>query len=188
MHASSLQRVLFDPLSYLHPGRLSLTASLTEPATARAAVNSLLLAVFKMEHNCDDSLLDSLARQWLRHWLRLPQTAYLIGCHFLRADLAWRAGQLALPEWAHAFSTIALPTEAAPRQAAPSHNAILRAGYARLLPWRARLPTPLAQRLPLLFPPHVDTVTAQQGADPLILTLALQHAQRHPHALPTDAD
>ncbi|WP_199154773.1 type III secretion apparatus protein OrgA/MxiK [Chromobacterium sp. ASV23] len=187
IHSSALQRVLFDPLAYLHPRRLLLPVDLTEQAAARSAVNSLLISVFQMRHDCDDAQLDPLARQWLRHWHRLPQTAYLIGCHALRADLAWRAGQLILPEWALTFTTIALPTEAASRQNIPGHDAILRAGYGRLQPWRARLPVPLAQRLPLLFPPHVDSVASQQGADPLILTLALQHAQRHTHPIPADA-
>lgn len=183
----ALLRVLFDPLSYLHPRRLSLPPALTESAAARAAANELLLGAYRLDSDCVDLELDALARQWLRHWQRLPQVAYLIGCHSLRAGLAWRGGLLTLPEWAHTFSAIALPTDAAPPQPIPGHDALLRAGYARLQAWRERLPLPLAQRLPLLFPSHVDTVEPAPGADPLILTLALQHAQRHPHTPPADS-
>lgn len=182
----TLQRVLFDPLSYLHPQRVRFPENLTALPAARAAANELLLAAFRLEvHRLDLTLL---AREWVRHWYRLPQTAYLIGCHALRAELAWEGGLLKLPVWASHFTSIALPTDAAPclQNIDIDNNVLMKTGYARLQAWGARLPKPLAQRFPLLFPPHIDTAPPQPAADPLILTLALQHAQRNPNTLPTD--
>ncbi|WP_157654660.1 type III secretion apparatus protein OrgA/MxiK [Burkholderia ubonensis] len=179
-----LRRVLFDPLSYLHPRRLSLPASFTGQPAARAAANELLLAAYQLRNDCTDVELDAMARQLLRHWMRLPQAAYLIGCHARRSQLAWRGAMLSLPQWARAFATIDLPTDAASKQQPPCHDELLRAGYARLRCWRERLPLPLAQRFPLLFSPHVDAAPTEPGADPTILTLALQYAQRHPHTPP----
>ncbi|WP_157644846.1 type III secretion apparatus protein OrgA/MxiK [Burkholderia ubonensis] len=176
-----LRRVLFDPLSYLHPRRLSLPVSFTGQPAARAAANELLLAAYQLRNDCTDAELDAMARQLLRHWMRLPQAAYLIGCHARRSQLAWRGAMLSLPQWARAFATIDLPTDAASKQQPPCHDELLRAGYARLRCWRERLPLPLAQRFPLLFSPHVDAAPTEPGADPTILTLALQYAQRHPH-------
>lgn len=181
--SDALQRVLFDPLSYLHPYRVQFPANLTATSAARAAVNELLLSVFRLEV-CHISL-DPLARQWVRHWYHLPQAAYLIGCHALRAELAWGGGALNLPDWANNFTVIALPDAISIAQpAALGHDKLLTAGYARLQSWTSRLPKPLAQRLPLLFPPYIDSAAPQPAADPLILTLALQHAQRYPNIPP----
>ncbi|PRP71107.1 hypothetical protein BUE93_08495 [Chromobacterium amazonense] len=182
----SLLHVLFDPLSYLHPRRLSLPVALTASQQSRAAANELLLAAYQLSSDCGSLEMDAVTRQWLLHWRRLPQIAYLIGCHSLRANLTWRGGLLTLPEWAYTFITIDLPTDPAPAQPIFSHDMLLSAGYARLQAGRKRLPLPLAQRLPLLFPPHVDTVEATTGADPLIFALALQHAQRYSAAPPSD--
>ncbi|OXJ21506.1 invasion protein OrgA [Burkholderia sp. HI2714] len=181
----ALLRVLFDPLSYLHPRRLSLPVSLTGQPAARAAANELLLAAYQLRNDCTDAELDALARQLLRYWRRLPQAAYLIGCYARRSELAWRGAMLSLPQWARVFITIDLPTDAATKQQPLCHNELLRIGYAQLRCWRKRLPVPLAQRFPLLFPPHVDAAPTEPDADPMILTLALQYAQRHPHTPPT---
>lgn len=180
----TLQRVLFDPLSYLHPQRVGFPANLTAQPAARAAANELLLAAFCLEvHHLN---LTPLAREWVRHWYRLPQTAYLIGCHALRAELAWEGGLLNLPIWASHFTSIALPTDAVLGLQNINNSVLMKTGYAKLQAWGAQLPKPLAQRFPLLFPPHIDAAPPQPAADPLILTLALQHAQRNPNTPPTD--
>ncbi|UGA39635.1 hypothetical protein JOS77_09385 [Chromobacterium haemolyticum] len=129
-----------------------------------------MISAYRLDSDCADAQLDPLARQWLRHWRRLPQTAYLLGCHALRAGLGWQAGGLLrLPDWAQEFAAVALPPDAAAAQRpALSHGALLLTGYGRLQAWRERLPRPLAQRLPLLFPPEADAAPPQPAADALI--------------------
>lgn len=180
----TLQRVLFDPLSYLHPQRVGFPANLTARPAERAAANELLLAAFRLEVYPFD--LTPLAREWVRHWYRLPQTAYLIGCHTLRAQLAWEGGLLNLPVWASHFTSITFPTNVASGLQNIDNNLLMKTGYARLQAWSSQLPKPLAQRFTLMFPTHIDTAPLQPAADPLILTLALQHAQRNPNNPPTD--
>ncbi|TFZ48660.1 type III secretion apparatus protein OrgA/MxiK [Serratia proteamaculans] len=183
----SLQRVLFDPLLYLHPQRVQIPEDLASCSAERAAVNELLLGAFRLEAGHID--LSPLARQWVRHWHRLPQVAYLIGCHSLRAELAWKGGLLNLPSWAITFTAIDLPTKVSLNQSAniqsvPGHEALMATGYARLRLWRSQLPEPLRQRFPLLFAPYVDSAAPQPAADSLILTLALQHAEKYPNSPP----
>jgi len=183
--SDALQRVLFDPLSYLHPQRVRIPASLTVRPAARAAANELLLHAYRLEVRC--AALSPLARQWVRHWNHLPQAAYLIGCHALRAELAWGGASLSLPAWTHPFTTIDLPVTQPAGQTVTGHDILLKTGYSQLLAWASKLPEPLAQRFPLLFPFDIDTVALQPAADPLILTLALQHAQRYPNIPPVFA-
>lgn len=177
--SDALQRILFDPLSYLHPQRVQIPTNLTANPAARVVVNEILLRAFRLENYCADPT--PLARQWIYHWHHLPQTAYLIGCHTLRAELAWSGWSLNLPIWANDFTAIALPAVVSRGQVIPSHDLLLKTGYARLQAWTLRLPKPLAQRFPLLFPSYIDTAAPQPAADILLLTLALQHAQRYPN-------
>lgn len=183
--SETLQRVLFDPLSYLHPQRVRFSVNFTAQPATRAAANELLLAAFQLEAHRFD--LTPQAKECVRHWYQLPQTAYLIGCHTLRAELAWGGGLLSLPTWASHFTSITLRTSTARGLQNVDHSVLMSTGYARLQAWSTRLPKPLAQRFPLLFSPHIDTAPPQPAADPLILTLALQHAQRNPNTPPTDA-
>jgi|MedtruStandDraft_1076414.scaffolds.fasta_scaffold01553_6 type III secretion system OrgA/MxiK family protein len=183
--SNALQRVLFDPLSYLHPQRVQIPASLTVHPAARAAANEILLHAYQLEVHCPT--LSPQERQWVHHWDHLPQAAYLIGCHTLRADLAWGGASLNLPAWVHSFTAIDLPVTRPAVQSVTGHGILLKTGYSRLLAWASKLPEPLAQRLPLLFPPDIDSVALQPATDPLILTLALQHAQRYPNIPPVFA-
>ncbi|WP_440216512.1 type III secretion apparatus protein OrgA/MxiK [Chromobacterium piscinae] len=181
--------ILFDPLSYLHPQRLRLPAALDSPRQ-RAIVNDMLISGHRLDCHWPTGPLNSATRQFLRHWPRLPQTAYLIGCQALRAALGWQGGLLRLPVWAQGFAAMQLGP---PGGAAPSrpivHNDLLRAGYSRLQAWKEELPAALSQRLALAFPPAVDGMPAASGApDFLLLTLALQYAQRHPHLPPADSN
>lgn len=178
-----LQRIRFDPLSYLHPQRVQIPARLINTPTARTAVNDILLRSYALDWQ--PFQLDALAKQWIHHWYRLPHVAYLIGCHSLRADLAWKGNSCKLPHWANNFMRLTLPTEISTGHKVIGDTELLTAGYTRLHPWVTRLPQPLAQRFPLQFPAAIEMAindTAPQAeADPLILTLALQYAERYPN-------
>lgn len=181
-----LQRIRFDPLSYIHPLRLKLPDRLINTPAARTAVNDILLRSYALDwHHFQ---LDALAKQWIHHWYRLPDVAYLIGCHSLRADLAWKGDSCKLPHWVNSFMRITLPTEISTSHKVIGHTEILTAGYTRLYPWVARIPMPLAQRFPLLFPAiemAMNDTAPQAGANPLILTLALKYAERYSNILST---
>ncbi|WP_047257631.1 type III secretion apparatus protein OrgA/MxiK [Chromobacterium subtsugae] len=175
--------ILFDPLGYLHRERLSLPDEM-RGGGQRAAVNDMLIAAYRLDTAWPAGPHSHATRQWLRHWARLPQAAYLMGCQLLRPSLARQGALLRLPPWARDFAAMPLAAPAAPAlPRAPDHADLLAAGYGQLLAWSGQLPRALVQRLPLLFPPAA-VLAARPAAlpDPLLLTLALQHAQRHPHS------
>lgn len=82
------QRIIFDPLSYIHPQRLQIAPEMIVRPAARAAANELILAAWRLKNGEKECIQNSLTQLWLRQWRRLPQVAYLLGCHKLRADLA----------------------------------------------------------------------------------------------------
>lgn len=184
-----LQRVMFDPLSYIHPLRFQAPPYLVGNASERAAVNELLIEAFQLEIDHINIGIDSLTRRWLRQWYQLPQVAYLIGCYSQRGNLAWQGGILELPKWSQNFINIELPNKTSTCQMILSHSDLLQIGYTQLELWSSQLPEPLSQRYTLMFPPRVETKLAvQQTTDLLILTLALQYAQKYPNKLPTDTN
>lgn len=97
------QRIIFDPLSYIHPQRLQIAPEMIVRPAARAAANELILAAWLLKNGEKECIQNSLTQLWLRQWRRLPQVAYLLGCHKLRADLARQGALLGLPDWAQAF-------------------------------------------------------------------------------------
>ncbi|UTH74118.1 type III secretion apparatus protein OrgA/MxiK [Chromobacterium sp. IIBBL 290-4] len=180
--------IVFDPLSYISPQRLALPPGLANPQS-RAIVNDMLIDAYSLDTRLSGSEISNPAQKFLRHWPRLPQAAYLMGCQTLRAELLRQGAILRLPVWAQAFARLPLGT--APGRASGSrvsHRDLTCAGYLHLLRWRDWLPPALAQRLPLLFPPMVDRLAATGQADAQLLTLALQQAGRHPFAPPSNPD
>lgn len=179
------QSIIFDPLSYIHPQRINLAAELIERPAARAAANELILAAWQLDKGNIGFTQNSLTQLWLRQWHRLPQVAYLLGCHERRADLARQGLLLKLPDWARAFLVVNQGTSQSTGTQALDHSMLLSIGYAQLKAWCSCLPEPLIQRFPLLFPAFIEGAPEQPAVESSILILALQHAQRYPNIFPT---
>ena len=169
--SAALRRVLYDPVSYLHPQR-------RPPQHPRG--NDWLVAAHGLQLSCPT--LSWYARRWVGHWLLLPQVALALGCQLERDALGWGGAWLGLPGWARNFALLD-PGHPPSAPSRPQHPADpLLSGY-RLLLGHAlqQLPPPLLQRLPLLFPPRCDGVAvAPQPLQTLWFDLALLHAQNHP--------
>ncbi|AJQ75268.1 Oxygen-regulated invasion protein OrgA [Salmonella enterica subsp. enterica serovar Montevideo str. USDA-ARS-USMARC-1903] len=154
---------------------------------ARAAANELILAAWRLKNGEKECIQNSLTQLWLRQWRRLPQVAYLLGCHKLRADLARQGALLGLPDWAQAFLAMHQGTSLSVCNKAPNHRFLLSVGYAQLNALNEFLPESLAQRFPLLFPPFIEEASKQDAVEMSILLLALQYAQKYPNSVPAFA-
>ncbi|EAV0498515.1 TPA: oxygen-regulated invasion protein OrgA [Salmonella enterica subsp. enterica serovar Typhimurium] len=181
------QRIIFDPLSYIHPQRLQIAPEMIVRPAARAAANELILAAWRLKNGEKECIQNSLTLLWLRQWRRLPQVAYLLGCHKLRADLARQGALLGLPDWAQAFLAMHQGTSLSVCNKAPNHRFLLSVGYAQLNALNEFLPESLAQRFPLLFPPFIEEALKQDAVEMSILLLALQYAQKYPNTVPAFA-
>ncbi|EPE0972890.1 oxygen-regulated invasion protein OrgA [Salmonella bongori] len=181
------QKVIFDPLSYIHPQRLQIASEMIVRPAARAAANELILAALQLKIEEKENIQNSLTQLWLRQWHRLPQIAYLLGCHKLRADLARQGALLKLPDWAQAFLAMHQGTSLSVCDKAPNHRFLLSVGYGQLNALNKCLPESLAQRFPLLFPPFIEEAAKQDAVEMSILLLALQYAQKYPNSVPAFA-
>jgi type III secretion system OrgA/MxiK family protein len=180
-----LNQILHEPLSYMHEARLHLPAMLGGEAQANI-INKILINRLQLNTECSVLIPGSMVAHVALNWLHLPQTAFLMSCQRQRARLARQGGLQRLPAWARQFAVLDLsPAQASVGREAINLNDLLKQSYIELSAWQGMLPLALQQRLALLFPPFVDDIQAERPpspADPLLFTLALQYAQRHPNA------
>lgn len=177
--------MMFDPVSYIHPGHFALPESLSSPRQ-RAVVNEILIVALGLDTHWPFDRVGIAERAWLLNWRRLPQVAYLMGCQALKAGLCRRAALLSLPAWATAFARLPLLEPTSPTGPhPPSHADLLAEGFSRLTAMAAPLPEPVRQRLPLLFASNVARIAHCPGAfDLRLFVTALQYAKKHPHSPP----
>lgn len=185
-----LEAILFDPLSWMHPQRLTLTPGLSG-ARQRSIINDMIIA--SQGWSVATPLLTPgwLARQCVDQWHRLPQVALLIACQRHRALLARQGRIRLLPAWVRAFAELAIVESVASACVAqPTLGTLLFWGKNELLSGGELLPTVLSQRIALLFSPALDRENEARAASPdspLLIKLAFQYAKRNP-AIPDAAD
>lgn len=191
-----LQRIMFNPLSYIHPQRIPHLLNVVEPSSKEvSAVNELLLHSLNLEYDDLNIKLSSLVQKLIRQWNALPQVAYLIGCHLLRKELAWNGASLKLPDWARHFMLIDIPSHDITGYSASKgreilcNNYIMNFGYSFLAYWAHELPKSIIQRMQILFPSIDDSLIFEiEDAEPLILLMALQYAKMYPNSVPSTSN
>lgn len=183
--AEGLQAILAEPLSYLHPQRLSVPAGF-EGQQARGLLNGILLEGLATRSPWPSTPLTAVAAQWVRHWRRLPYVARLMGAYRLMPELAQGAALSRLPLSVRRFAGYSqgarsgLPIERLPVSA----QQIEAAGLNALWSWHEQVPTILLQRLLLQFPEPVVRLHEQWPVtqpDTALFFLAVQHARRYPN-------
>ncbi|HDL6964380.1 TPA: type III secretion apparatus protein OrgA/MxiK [Yersinia enterocolitica] len=185
--SESLNKILYDPFSYLHSQRLKLNNHLILTAICRSAVNDLIFDVYHL--TSPDVKINTQLKFWLRYWDYLPQIVYLVGCHVNREKLMWRGRILSIPEWARDYLKMAQPYTSeliSSTLEKPTNSVILKAGYSGLIEYIEELPIPLKQRFPLLFPDWIDNVDSQFTINPFILRIISQYVEKNKPIMPAD--
>lgn len=180
-----VQRLMFDPVSYIHPQRFQLPAYLALPRQ-RAIINQWLLQQYSLAVETSEMIkLSKQTQLLLQHWSQLPQIAFLLACQRLRAELA-RGGLLfKLPAWAKQFALLPLRDSAASGLSIKlSTVKIMAVGLSELLSWENDLPLWLRQRLLLLFSTESETLVhtasyVSASPDLALFLLAAQHAKSY---------
>ncbi|EHQ9038097.1 type III secretion apparatus protein OrgA/MxiK [Escherichia coli] len=181
--SAQLQRVIYDPLSYIHPERIRIVPELIAQPAQRAAVNELLIRAGRLDICSTESrhvLREPLVQHLLCQWDLLVQVAFLLGCSARRGELAWQGKLLRLPEWARFFLQASLPVTIPSGILLAESAGVLCTGYSLLQGCIRHLPQFLTQRVSLLFPPQAECALSSSPVDPLMLLLTLQHAQKYP--------
>lgn len=184
-HVEQLQRILDEPLSYLHPQRLSLPAGF-EGFETLDQLNRIVSEGCATEGLRPLVPLSGMARQWVRLWEQLPYIARLMGAHRLMPDLAQGAGLLRLPLSLRRFAGYHLgPRSGLPTECSPvSMEHVEAAGLHALWSWQEQVPPMLLERLILQFAEPVVRLRNQWPAtkpDTALFFLAVQHARLYPN-------
>lgn len=184
-NAERWQRILAEPLDYLHAQRLSVPTGFEAP-DARSLLNQIVLEGLQLQGPWPATPLTGVASVWVRQWRQMPRVASLIGCWRLFPRLA-RGGLLQqLPESLRRFASycpgprISLPIQAS----LPLIQQIEAAGFNALSSWSDHVPALLLERLALQFSPQVIDLHRQWPVaepDPALFFLAVQHARLHPN-------
>ncbi|MCJ8204775.1 secretion system protein [Pseudomonas sp. RGM2987] len=179
-----LLQIYADPLAYLHPQRLVIPAGFDGPA-ARGLLNRIVLEGLGLQRPWPSVPLTGVAKQWVRHWCRLPYVALLMGACRLLPELARGAALLSLPMPVRRFAGLplgaggGLPIDCSP----VSIEQVEAAGLNALWSWHGQIPAPLLERLVLQFPEPVVRLHRQRpvtSPDPALFFLAVQHARLYP--------
>lgn len=179
-----LQQILAEPLGYLHPQRLVVPAGF-EGSEARSLLNRIVLEGLAMQGPWPSMPLTGVAKQWVRHWRRLPYIALLMGAYRLMPDLARGAALGCLPMSVRRFASYSLggrgglPIDRSPVAVAQ----VEAAGVNALWSWHEQVPAALLDRLALQFSETVVRLHRQwplTKPNPSLFFLAVQHARLYP--------
>jgi type III secretion system OrgA/MxiK family protein len=180
-----LERILVEPLGYLHPQRLVVPAGF-EGIEARTLLNRIVLEGLGLQGPWPSMPLTGVAKQWVRHWRQLPYIALLMGAYRLMPDLTRGAALLRLPGAVRRFASFNLgPRGGLPIECAPVSTAqVEAAGLNALWSWHEYVPRLLLERLDLQFCETVVGLHRQWPVtkpDPTLFFLAVQHARLYPN-------
>ncbi|WP_237884957.1 secretion system protein [Pseudomonas sp. PGPR40] len=184
-HAECLQRILAEPLSYLHPQRLPVPAGFDGPE-ARNLINRILVEGLALQGPWPSMPLTAVANRWVRHWAQLPYIAALMGAHRLLPNLARGAALQRLPLPLRRFAGCSLGDRSGLSiQCSPvSMEQVEAAGLNALWSWYEQVPPMLLERLTLQFSESVVRLHRQWPVtepDTALFFLAVQHARLHPN-------
>jgi type III secretion system OrgA/MxiK family protein len=193
--AARFERIMFDPLSYIHPQRLRLPQHFDTPRQ-RAALNDMLLGGFGLA--CGRTAPTGVAEQQLiMHWQHLPYVCMLVGAQLLKPELAWRGRLLQFSAPVRFFMSLPLHNgvdraagrdadRSARRAADAEPHRVQALGLSNVLGWQAAAASAaLLGRMRLLFAPALDACFERprkplQPADLFLISQAIQYAKNHP--------
>jgi type III secretion system OrgA/MxiK family protein len=183
-HAESLQGILAEPLNYLHPRRLQISAGFDGP-DARDLLNRILLEGLELQGPWPSTPLTAVAKQWVRIWHQLPYIASLMGAYLLMPNLAHGAALQHLPSSLRSFAGHRLGPRSSLKTAhsPDAMEQVEAAGLNALWAWHEQVPPMLLERLTLQFSEPVVRLHRQWPVtepDPTLFFLAVQHARLHP--------
>lgn len=183
MKITPLDTILFNPLSWMHPQRLTLKRGF-DGIAQRSIINDMIIWAHGWSTERPVLAETGLAEHFIHQWEHLPQVALLIACQRHRAALSRQGRIMSLPAWVRRFAQLDIVDSAAPLSLMPWEPLTLIAwGKDELAACGQQLPEALRQRISLLFPLHMDrddAASRQISPNPLLIKLAFQHAKRDP--------
>lgn len=183
--AERLQRILAQPLDYVHPQRLQLPPEFAG-SEARCALNRLLVEGLGQPQLLPATPQTAVAQAWIRQWQQLPYIAALMGAWRLFPYLSRGAALQALSLPVRRFAGCR-PGRRPPLPVGLSSSPMQQvevAGLNALCSWSDVISPSLLARLPLQFSAEVVELHKQwpeAEPDQTLFFLAVQHARLYPN-------
>lgn len=182
MKIAPLDRILFDPVAWIHPQQITIPAMFRQ-GRSRSVINEVLRSKFQLPEPEAVPQEQGLTRFFIRHWPHLAQAAFLLCCQRYRATLMRQGLYGRLPATVRQFMTLDLLPSCSLSQEAIIGREELTARMAyELSGFEQQIAAPLRPCLALLFPAQKSLqrdARSVPAVDLLTLKLAIQHAQRN---------
>jgi len=173
------QRIISDPVSWIHPSRTGLPDLCCE-GIPRGIINKNLVRQFSLDE--DNSLITegSIAQAVIDNWYLLREAAWNMACQRYRAWILHDESQGFLTPKVRSFMMLnIIPAELYGREKVDEIK-MWQLAYAELLPLHSLLPEAVIKRLRLLFPAGIREVSTENksGFDSVFFFMAIQHAKK----------
>ncbi|MFH5255802.1 hypothetical protein ACGTRS_31670 [Burkholderia semiarida] len=185
---TAVDRILLDPLAYIHPARLTLPGGMGG-AEQRSVLNALIIDAYRLPIDLK-AQLSHAERDLIDAWSILPDVCALIGAQLLKAELAWGGAQMSLPHRIRRFASFPVRQ---PMISSGAHQRRLResglpyvqaVGLEHLLAWQKDAAPALRARVKLPFAPEIDAfapaLQPDAPGDVFLVHQAIQYAKNHP--------
>ncbi|HAL3699082.1 TPA: type III secretion apparatus protein OrgA/MxiK [Escherichia coli] len=84
----ALRKIIYDPISYIHPQRVSLNNTRISNPVLRSITNEMILLQYNL--SVEHFSLNSSLIYYINNWKLFPLICLLSGCHFYRERFAER--------------------------------------------------------------------------------------------------
>ena len=92
----ALRKIIYDPISYIHPQRVSLNNARISNPVLRSITNEMILLQYNL--SVEHFSLNSSLIYYINNWNLLPLICLLSGCHFYRERFAERGFFYKVPD------------------------------------------------------------------------------------------
>lgn len=178
MRQQKINQIIYDPLSWIYPGRFKLDVVL-DTVRCRSVINDILINHFMLPLS-GVNVHHNLEALFIQYWHVLPQAALRIACLRQRSLLAVCGNIIHLDAGVRQFARLDLIASSAPVDSVFSQEALWHQAFKELWLYKNNLSAVLVKRLPLLFCESVVSEPDLQETtqpDSLLLRLAIQHAK-----------
>lgn len=174
-----MQRIIYDPISWIHPQRFSIPAKFSS-SRCRSILNDMLFSHYSLAPGMFD-FDNSNERYLMCHWSIIPQAAFMAVCQRYRASLAYYGQLVSLDSVTRQFAMLDLVDSSDEYRMKVSLESLWILASEEINSLSHSVSQQMRSRLPLLFPDYPrdqNFPLFQSKGSELLLRMAIQHAKR----------
>lgn len=174
------QRILFDPLSWIHPQRFTLPQGFSSSG-CRRVLNDILLVNFDLPIGELD-FSNQKERYLARHWHLIADAAFMVNCQRYKASLLQQGLWWKLDSATRQFASLEWPGVPVSSEQSVTLEQLRAMALQDAEDFAGTVSVVMKSRLPLLFPCAKEAgvgMNSRANDNGLMMTMAIQHAKRN---------